>query len=304
MSQADLEWDNKLAAIGAQKGFYEALGDGHKALFVRGGSTLVVTFDNLDDARQDDANRLPWGSDFAVSCGWSSLGIMAHGWTWYRDDAVYDFFDRLRDEDFFAQFDKVVFYGVSMGGYGATAFSSAVPGCTVIAMSPQATLNRDLVGDWEPRFRQGWKQDFTSRYGYGPDEVATAKQAYLFWDPLVTEDAAHASLYNSENVIDIRCRRFGHGLASALVRMGILKKTVMGIVNDDISQREIYTIMRARRSTPAYQKSLLRRLENSSHPVLTQRFCKQVLEMSKPAKRPHFVNAMLKAEQKMIEAPQ
>jgi pimeloyl-ACP methyl ester carboxylesterase len=182
MSDTQSTWGSKLAEIGAEKGFYEPLGSHHKALFVKGGPTLVVTFDNLDDARQDDADadRLPWGSYFAVSNGWSSLGIMAHGWTWYRDDAVHDFFDRLRDEGFFDGFEKVVFYGVSMGGYGAMTFSSAAPKSTVIAMSPQATLNTDIIRSWESRFRKGWTQDFTNRYGYGPDGAAQAETAYMF----------------------------------------------------------------------------------------------------------------------------
>ena len=51
---------------------------------------------------------------------------MAHGSTWYRDETVHDFFDRLRDQGFFRQFDRVVFYGTSMGGYAACAFSLAV----------------------------------------------------------------------------------------------------------------------------------------------------------------------------------
>lgn len=304
MSHTESSWNSKLAKIGSEKGFFEVLGVGHKALFVEAGPTLVVTFDNLDDARQDDVgtDRLPWGSNFAVSNGWSSLGIMAHGWTWYRDDAVYDFFDRLRNEGFFNRFEKVVFYGVSMGGYGASAFASAAPGCTVIAMSPQSTLETRIIGGWETRYRQGWTQDFTTRYGFGPDGAAQARRTYLFWDPLIAEDAGHAAMYDSPNVTEVRCRRFGHGLATSLVRMGILKKLVQGIVNDDISQIEIYKIMRARRSSPAYQKSLLRRLEDTDHHSLTKRFCEEVIEMSKPSRRPHFVNAMRLAEEKIAAA--
>ncbi len=71
---------------------------------------------------------MPWGYGFVEAHGWSMLGMMAHDWTWYRDAAVWDFFDRLRDEGFFKQFDKVVFYGASMGAYAASVFSSAAPG--------------------------------------------------------------------------------------------------------------------------------------------------------------------------------
>ena len=44
--------------------------------------------------------------------------------------------DELRDSGFFARFRRVIFYGASMGGYAAAAFSSAAPGATVILISP------------------------------------------------------------------------------------------------------------------------------------------------------------------------
>lgn len=294
-------WESKLAAIGAEKGFYKPLGKEHSALFIQGGSTLVVTFDNLDDARQDSDERLPWGSDFVVSSGWSSLGIMAHGWTWFRSQDVFAFFDRLRDEGFFARFDKVVFYGVSMGGYGATAFCASSPGATVLAMSPQATLDYTTTSDWEKRFLKGWDRNFTTPYGYAPDGAATAKHVYLFYDPLVREDAGHADMYTSDNTTKIRCRRFGHGLASSFMRMGVLKNLVRGIINDDIGPAEIHKIMRARRDTPAYQKSILKHLLNSDRPLMTYRFCRAILKMSKGG-RPHFANAMRDAEAKLVAA--
>ncbi|MEM9798234.1 MAG: phosphoadenosine phosphosulfate reductase [Pseudomonadota bacterium] len=296
MAETELSWDRKLAEIGAEKGFYEAVGDEHKALFVQGSSTLVVTFDNLDDARQDETGRLPWGSDFAVSNGWSSLGIMAHGWTWFRTQEMDAFFDRLKAEGFFDRFERVVFYGVSMGGFGATAFARAAPGCTVIAMSPQATLDRAITGAWETRFVKGWSRDYSGPYGFGPMGANSADRVFLFHDPLVSEDAGHAALFDGPNIVHVPCRRFGHGLASALARMGILKTLVTGIVDEDIGPTEIFRIMRARRHSRPYQKALLRRLEQSDHPLLTQRFCKAVLAMSKPGSRPHFVNAMRHAE--------
>ena len=130
-----IAWADTLAEMGEERGFFRQLGDQHNALYLKGDKTLVVTFDNLDDARQDVADRMPWGSQFISSRGWSSLGIGAHGWTWYRDDAVHDFFDELRDTGFFDQFDNVVFYGTSMAGYAATVFCAAAPGAKVLAMT-------------------------------------------------------------------------------------------------------------------------------------------------------------------------
>lgn len=108
--------ENFEQVVVAEHGFFHELSDEHKVLFVEQGKTLVVTFENLDDARQDAGNRLPWGMDFLTSHGWSAMGIMAHGHTWYRDPAIFTFFDQMRKNGFFTQFERVVFYGVSMGG--------------------------------------------------------------------------------------------------------------------------------------------------------------------------------------------
>lgn len=288
-------WHDTLAELGVERGFYRQLGPMHKALYLKGDSTLVVSFDNLDDVRQDVADRMPWGSQFISSRGWSSLGIGAHGWTWYRDEAVMDFFDELRETKFFDQFDNVVFYGTSMAGYAATVFCAAVPSAKVIAMNPQATLDRKFTKGWETRYHRSWRQDFSGRYSYGPEQSATADVVYLFYDPFVAEDSMHAALYQGDNVVKIRCRHFGHGLTSAFNRMGILKETVETCVNGKPKASDIYKILTARKENPRYQKSVLNMLADRKRPRLTYRYCRTILKMSGDKGRPHFRNAMQKA---------
>lgn len=288
-------WHNTLAELGDERGFYRSLGPMHNALYLKGNNTLVVSFDNLDDARQELSERMPWGSQFISSRGWSSLGIGAHGWTWYRDDAVLDFFDELRDRRFFDQFERVVFYGTSMAGYAATVFSAAAPGATVIAMNPQATLERRITLGWESRFHRSWKRDFSGRYSYGPEQSKAADVVYLFYDPHVVEDAMHAALFQGDNVIKIRCRHLGHGLTSAFNHMGILKDIVGACVNDRPAASDIYQLMTARKQIPRYQKTLLAKLVSMNRPLLTYRFCKYVLDTSPDKHRPRFKNAMEQA---------
>lgn len=285
-------WHDKLTELGAERGFYRVLGAQHKALFLQGNKTLVVSFDNLDDARQDTENRLPWGSEFISSRGWSSLGISAHGWTWYRDEAVLDFFDELRDTNFFDQFDKVVFYGTSMAGYAAAAFSSACPGATVIAMNPQATLERAVTSGWETRYHRSWTQDFSGRYSYAPDQAKAAKAVYLFYDPSGAHDAMHASLFRGENIIKIKCRHCGHGLTSSFNAMGILKDIVKKCVDEEPTPLEIYQLMLARKTSLRYQKTVLKKLEAKGRPRLTYQFCKHVLAMPETENRGPFRKAM------------
>jgi hypothetical protein len=297
-SSQNTEWDATLDRITAEgDGFHEALGPRHRAVFIRKGPTLVVSFDNLDDVRQSP-DRMPWGVEFVTAQGWSSLGLMAHGSTWYRDDAVHDFFDRLRDQGFFRQFDRVVFYGTSMGGYAACAFSLAVPGAVVMAVNPQATLDRDIAG-WERRFRPAWRQDFSGRYGYAPDCVAGARKLWLFYDPTIVADSMHAALFQGAHVEKIRCPLMGHGVLSVWRDMGVLKAISAGVIEGTATRMEILRHLRARHGSPRYQKLLLIHLLKAGRDAQVIRLCRWVLNR---ADRPHFRAALAQSLERMAKA--
>lgn len=299
-TQKDLQ--NHLKSVGAEKGFFQPLGAEHSALFVqgagKGGKTLIVTFENLDDVAKDEEDRMPWGYNFVTAQGWSMLGMMAHGWTWYRDETVFDFFDRLRDEGFFDRFDKVLFYGASMGAYAASVFSAAAPGATVILLSPQATLSRD-VASWETRYRKAWARDFSSRYGYGPTQSASARQVHLFYDPQASLDAMHAALFQGANVRKYKCRFMGHRIASLWQQMSVLKQVILGCVEDTLTPAEFYTLMRARLHNHRYQKEMLTRLVQLDRPHLVARYTRAVLNTRGG---PNFRKALRKAEEQIAQA--
>lgn len=268
-------WNAELRALGAQHGFFEELGADHTALFVKSGKTLIVTFENLDDVFGHE-KRLPWGFDFVQKQGWSILGLMAHDWTWYRDDDVYAFFNRLKKQKFFDQFETVVFYGASMGGYAACAFSSACPGATVVAISPQATLDRDLCS-WEKRYHKAWIRDFTSQYGYAPDMVKKASEVFIFYDPLETPDAMHAALFQGKTITKLKCRFQGHRIASGLIKMGILKPVIAACVDGSLTRPKFYTMLRARHEFRRYLRDLLLKIDDQKHPLLVAILAEHVL---------------------------
>ena len=65
MSQENKQkWHDNFKELTAETGFFEDLSDEHKALYVEKGSTLVVAFENLDDARQkSDVKRVVCNRD-------------------------------------------------------------------------------------------------------------------------------------------------------------------------------------------------------------------------------------------------
>ena len=249
----------------------------HSFLYIpRSSDTLVVTFDNLDIAMTKREDRRPWGFSFIEKQGWSMLGVMAHGWTWYRDDWVCQQFDDLAASGFFAPFKRVVFYGASMGGYAACAFVAACPGADVVAISPQSTLDKRLV-PFETRYSKAWGRDFTGKYGDASQVSATAGRVTLLYDPYEPLDAGHVNRFTGQNVLKLRAPLMGHRLGSSLQQMGILSDITIGALNGTLTEIGFYRTLRARKTFSRYQKELFKRAVKTGHPQLARLMGRYVL---------------------------
>ncbi|WP_330647044.1 hypothetical protein RPE78_15690 (plasmid) [Thioclava litoralis] len=290
-------WRQTLLAQAEQSGFFEDIGPLHKAIYIPAtgpkADTLVVVFDNLDDTRQK-TDRLPWAVDFISAQGWSSLGLMAHGATWYRDPAVWAFFERLKKDGFFALFRRVVFYGTSMGGYAACAFSAAAPGATVLAINPQSTLSRSEAS-WERRFRPAWRNDFSGPYGFAPDMIGAAEKVWMFYDSRIAADAAHVALFRGPQVEKVKCPFMGHGMLSVWRDMGILKPIVSACIEGHADRLGIARLLRARHSSLTYKKLVLHSLQKAGKHAKVVAWSDAVM---REKKGPVFV----KARQAALEA--
>jgi len=247
-------WAALARELAGPDGFFTS-GGRHSFLFVPRGGTLVVTFDNLDIAMEKRADRRPWGHAFIERQGWSMLGVMARGWTWYRDPWVAAEFDRLAGAGFFARFARVVFYGASMGGYAAAAFSPAAPGADVVAISPQSTLDPRLV-PWETRYRTAAGQDFGGPYGDAAAVSAAAGRVILLYDPMEPLDARHADRFTHANVLRLRCPLLGHRLGTSLQQMGILNALVVAALDGSLTPAAFRRALRARKDFPRYLREL------------------------------------------------
>lgn len=269
------EWSDIALKLAGKDGFYTDCGD-HSFLHIKRNDTLVVTFDNLDIAMTKRDDRRPWGFNFIEAQGWSMLGVMANGWTWFRDEKVVAEFDRLRDSGFFKQFKRVVFYGASMGGYAAAAYSSAAEGATVLAISPQSTLDKTIV-PWEMRYKKVWESDFSGHYGDASLVSQKAAKVHIFYDPYVVPDAAHIARFTGDNVVRWRCPLLGHRLGSSLSQMGILQEIMRDTITGDLDDAQFYKLLRKRRDFPRYQRELANLAMERGRPELTARVCRFVL---------------------------
>lgn len=276
----DASWDEIAMQLAGDDGWYRPGTNGHSFLFMpRDPDTLVVTFDNLDIAMTKREDRRPWGYQFIKDQGWSMLGVLAGGWTWYREPWVYEQFDELDASGFFKRFKRVVFYGASMGGYAACAFSPAAPGCDVVAISPQSTVDRSVV-PWESRYKAVWDRDFTGPYGDAAEVSKTANRVSIIYDPYEPLDARHAVRFTGQNVQHLRAPLLGHRLGSSLHQMGILSPIILGALDGTLTKDAYYRMLRTRRSFPRYQRELFNRAVEKGHTRLARALGEYILRQN------------------------
>lgn len=270
------DWQTALAEIGAARGFHAALGSLHQAVFVESGDTLLVTFENADTVRGQQAGAVPLGFDMVREHGWSHLCLLSAGDTWFRANAVYGFFDQLSDDGFFDDFETVVFYGAGPGGYAAAAYSVASPGARVMAVQPQATLD-PRVTEWDDRFVEMRRISFTNRYGYAPDMLDAAAQAVVLYDQYQTLDAMHAALFTRSNVDKLRMPFMGGALQDDLQDMDLTATLLLTLAEGKLDTLSFAQLLRARRNHAPYLRRLLAHLDAADRPGMALRLCRNVV---------------------------
>jgi len=290
------EWFAFMDKTSADEGYFLTVGDRHWAFFHDDGPVLLVTFEQIDTVRER-ANALTYGHDIARENGWSHLCLISEGETWYRDPAVYAYIDRLVDEAFFEDFDKVVFYGAGSAGYAACAFSVAAPGATVLAISPRATLSPAVTG-WDKRHLSKRKLDFTSRYGYGPDMTEGAARVHIIHDPKNPPDAMHAALFRAPWVRSYGTPFLGEGIEASMILLSLLPALIKAAADETLDAGRFAKLWRSRRSFGPYLRAVLR--ENESRPRRALGVCRSVVAR---LGAPRFRRRMLDLEAMLGLAP-
>lgn len=197
----------------------------------------------------------------------------------FREQWVSDQFDQLKKDGFFKQFNRVVFYGASMGGYAACAFSPAAPGCDVVAISPQSTVDKSVV-PWESRYKVVWDRDFSGKYGDAALVSKKANRVSILYDPYEPLDAQHAARFTGKNVQHLRAPLLGHRLGSSLNQMGILSPIILGTLDGTLTSEEYYKLLRTRKTSPRYQRELFKKAVSKGHTDLAKSLGEHILKQN------------------------
>ena len=248
----------------------------------RSKDTLIVSFDNLSSVKEPSLARETWGYPFYRSEGWSHLGVMAFEKNWFRDEALFNFIEGQAKSGLFKRYQRVVMTGTSMGAYAATAFSHLAPGCTVMAFSPQSTLDKKLV-PWEERFGSGRKQDWSGRYRDAPDYCHKAKDVFIIYDPYFEPDRLHAERYQGDNIHHLKSWYSSHKSALFMRRADMLKGVMQAAVAGNMTPHLYYQMFRSRRDLPWYYHGLADHAIKAGHNGLARTMARYLAKNGRPA---------------------
>ena len=86
-----------------------------------------------------------------------------------------------------------------MGAFGALAFAHLAPGSTVIAFSPQTTLNQSIA-PWDRRFWKGMKRDWSLPYSDVTQHLDQVGKIYAVYDPYIEQDSCILSVFSTQTL--------------------------------------------------------------------------------------------------------
>ncbi|RYM07979.1 hypothetical protein [Sphingobium cupriresistens] len=240
----------------------KSLGDRYYLDLIRGNgersNVLVITFFafgmvNPRTIQMDE----PWAFNFVRSQGVSVLGVKPATADWYRGEELHRYFRSAEFSDLAASFDRVIFYGTSMGAYAGLVFSQALPSADVISLNPQTTLDTRIV-PWEPRFKVGQEQDWDGDFNDGATTVERTGKVYVTYDPFFMLDRRHVERLPASGMVLLKVPMVGHSTAVWLTKMGLLKGLFIDILNDTFNADAFHRSVRKRRDIAHYYLEMAR----------------------------------------------
>lgn len=260
-------WFAEIYPGGDRQGFLTRLENHALVQIDRDPDTLIVTFDNISNVNDISYGREPWAYRFVRAQGYSHFAVIARRKDWYRDKQLIDALQRLAADGHFARYKKVVMAGTSMGGFGALAFSSLAPGCTVLAYSPQTTLDSELV-PWEERFDMGRERNWSLPHSDAAFEIEDASKVFVIYDPFFEPDKRHIERLEGDNVVVLKSWFAGHFSAVFIRRANLIKPLFQDVIDGTLTEARYYDLLRGRRHLAWYRKAMEERAVATGHPKL------------------------------------
>ncbi len=132
--------------------FFQYEGDTFVAnYYPKNTENIIITFQSYNK-NNNQQNKIGWGVKFLIDKNISIMAINPKVNNWYRGKDLQDFMELNFFTELLAKYQRHLFAGGSMGGFGALVFSSIVKNSEVLAFNLQSTVNKELV-PWKNRYK-------------------------------------------------------------------------------------------------------------------------------------------------------
>lgn len=204
-------------------------------------NVLVVTFGSLDT--QIAAGVRGFGEEFLLKNGVSAIHILPRKKNWYQTAELNKVIELVVYEA--SRFAGIVTYGSSMGAYAALLCSNRIGARTVLAISPQFSIDAGKVP-----FEKRWRR-FASQIDFVDDDVnagiAPNARSLIFYDS-IGPDAQQVRWIAAPRLERHPLPFSGHGTPGYLRDIGLLSSVTMAAITDNFDTRSFRAQVRSRRA--------------------------------------------------------
>lgn len=178
---------------------------------------VFVTFEHC--LPEHERGRTGFAESFLQGRGFTAYHFQPRCNSWYQVPEMEQAMARVRAD--IAPGTRVVTYGMSMGAYAAYRFSEPLGADSVIAFSPQYSVDPKIV-PWERRWRC---EETTLIWDTKPPRQEAS--IYVFYDPL-NADRRHIKYMSREATLRlVRLCFSGHTAISYLNECGLLERAIL-----------------------------------------------------------------------------
>ncbi|WP_371345478.1 alpha/beta hydrolase [Ancylobacter sp. IITR112] len=212
----------------------------------RSDGPVFVTFEPMLPVRPPD--RRGFGEAFFAKRGYTAYHVMCRGNDWYQYPDMEAALAAIRADIPLAA--RLVLYGSSMGGYAALRFSGWLGADSVIALSPQASVDPRRAS-WEKR----WAPETTALIW---DRLPPRRQAgvYVVYDPF-NMDRRHVALLRREvALVPLHSHFSDHHVTEYVLESGLLEPLILGVAQGEFDAGAWQAELWRRRAAISYYRTL------------------------------------------------
>lgn len=191
---------------------------GHRDDFV------FITFEHC--LPEHERGRPGFAEKFLLGRGFSAYHFQPSTNSWYQLPEMKEAIERVRAE--IAPGTHIVTYGMSMGAYAAYRFSEPLGADSVIAFSPQCSVDPRIVW-WERRWRYEGKSLIWDR-----NPPRSEASIYVFYDPLNADRRHIRRMLREAPMRLVRISFSGHEAISYLNECGLLGHAILGAASGEL----------------------------------------------------------------------